>query len=123
MKALLNEENEGELEVGQIEEGVKELVEKASTKAKKVIVSTIVKREDREQYNIKVEVINANIKYAYMNNDKVLVCDNRNLNDSKFRVRDGIHLTPHGTSVLANNIKFKVAKALDIRIEKNERWE
>ena len=57
----------------------------------------------------------------FMEDDNVIVCDNSNLQDAKFRVRDGLHLTAHGTAVLANNIKFKVAKALNIQVEKKHK--
>ena len=97
------------------------LVEKAAMKAKSVVIPTVVKREDDERINMMADVINANIKYVYMNNPKVVVCDNENLRDRKFRNYDGIHLTPHGTSVLANNIKYKVAKALNIQVERKPR--
>ena len=99
-----------------MEKNIKELVEVASTKAKKVVVSSIVRREDNDRYDKKGELVNASVRYNYMNNDNVFICNNRN--DPKFRWRDGIHLTDHGTSVLANNLKFIVAKALNIRVEK-----
>ena len=45
---------------------------------------------------------------------------NQNLYDSKFRSDDGIHLTPHGTSVFATNLKHTIAKALNISVIKKE---
>ena len=56
-----------------------------------------------------------------MNNPKVIVCGNVNLQERKFRNLDGLHLTTHGTSVLANNMKYKVAKALNIQVERKFR--
>ena len=53
-----------------------------------------------------------------MNNENVSISNNKNLDDPKFRARDGIHLTQHGTAVLANNIKYAVAKALNVKVEK-----
>ena len=53
-----------------------------------------------------------------MSNPKVLVCNNENLRDRKYRINDGIHLTEIGTSRLANNLKYKIAEALGIQVEK-----
>ena len=39
----------------------------------------------------------------------------------KIRNADGLHFTTHGTSVLANNIKYKVAEALNIHVERKQR--
>ena len=50
-----------------------------------------------------------------------VICDNGNLRDKKFRGNDGIHLTPHGTSVFANNLKFKIAESLKISVVRKDR--
>ena len=97
------------------------VVKKACTKAKKVVISTIVDRDDDETVKMKVELINASIKFNYLRNPKVFICDNRNLSDEKYRIQDGIHLTPRGTSLLAGNLKATIAKALEITIEKKEK--
>ena len=36
---------------------------------------------------------------------------------------DGIYLSDHGTSLFANNLKYKIAEALGIRIAKKKRDE
>ena len=108
------------LEVNEMNDRINEIVIKALTKAQKVVVNTIVNREDIQHVGVKAELVNARIKYMYLNHENVLVCDNRNLNDSKFRVRDGLHLTTHGTSILATNLKYKIAEALNIKVIKKD---
>ena len=54
----------------------------------------------------------------YLDNEKVIICHHDNLRDRIYRQRDQLHLTDHGTSRLANNLKFKIAESLGIRIEK-----
>ena len=105
----------------EMETMIKETVAKAATKANKVIISSIVCRDDNEMIKMKAEVVNANLKYAFLNDPKVIVCDNGNLRDKKFRGNDGIHLTPHGTSVFANNLKFKIAESLKISVVRKDR--
>ena len=99
---------------------INEVVNKALTKAKKVVISTIVNREDKKDIGVKAGLVNAHIKYHYINHENVIVWDNHNLNDRKFRLRDGIHLTPHGTSIFATNLKYKIAEALKIDVFKKE---
>ena len=69
----------------------------------------------------KAEFINAHIKYKYDRNENIIICDNSNLLDEKFRTADGIHLTSHGTSVFATNLKYKVAEALGIEVKRKPR--
>ena len=53
---------------------------------------------------------------------KEYLCDNANLNDEKFRWENGIHLTKHGISVLATNLKYKIAEVLNVKVvEKDKR--
>ena len=96
----------GKHDINYINDRINKVVEKALTKAKNVVISTIINREDEKDNGVKAEIVNAHIKYHYMNHENVTVCDNCNLNDRKFRVRDGIHLTPHGTSIFATNMKY-----------------
>ena len=110
----------GNLEVHEMNDRINEIVTKALTKAQKVVVSTIVNREDKQHVGVKAELVNAHIKYTYLNHENVIVCDNRNLNESKFRVRDGLHLTPHGISILATNLKYRIAEALNIKVMKKD---
>ena len=108
--------------IDDMEETIKETILKASTKAKNVVISTIVGREDDDSLKAKEEVINANIKYTYLKDPTVFVCDNGNLIDGKFRLSDGIHLTAHGTTVLASNLKYKIAEALNVKVLKKDRY-
>ena len=106
--------------VDDIYEHINDVVTKASSKARKVVISTVINREDERNIREKVDLVNAHIKYKYINDEKIIICDNQNLNDPKFRVNDGIHLTPHGISVLATNLKYKIAEALDVKVIKKE---
>ena len=56
-----------------------------------------------------------------MSNPKILVCNNDNLRDRKYRVDDGIHLTEIGTSRFANNLKHKIAESLGISVVRKSR--
>ena len=64
------------------------------------------------------------LEYFYVNEPRVIICANDNLVPSKFHSREvveeggglGTRLTPHGTSLLAINLKRTVAKALDIQV-------
>ena len=97
------------------------LVEKCLSKTDKVIISSIITRDDDNDINIKAELVNANLKYKIIKNPRVLICDNTNLRDRKFRIRDRVHLSDHGTSVFANNLKFKIAEALNVTVVKKRR--
>ena len=61
--------------------------------------------------------MNGNLRFTYAGDDNVILCDNRNLFDPKFRY-DKIHLTDHGTALFATNLKYKIAEALDIEVKK-----
>ena len=107
-------------DVEYMNEGINKVITKALTKAQKVVVSTIIRRDDVKQIGAKAELVNAKLKYKYVDDD-VIICDNQNLYDSKFRLDDSIHLTPHGTSVFATNLKHMIAKALNISVIKKEK--
>ena len=100
---------------------IDETVNKALSKAKKVVVGTIVGREDENDLKYKIDLINANTKYTYRENERVFICDNDNLRDPKFRWTDKLHLNDHGTAVLATNLKYKIAKTLGIEVRKKDR--
>ena len=97
----------------------KETVDVCLTKANNVIISSIIKRDDDPAINEKAENVNLKLRYQYLNSPQVLVCNNDNLCDRKFRVRDGVHLTEFGTSRFANNLKYKIAESLRITVELN----
>ena len=102
-------------------EGIEDIINKALLKSKNIVLSTIVAREDEKDLKEKINVINANMKYTFRDNERIFICDNANLNDEKFRWRDGIHLTQHGTSVLATNLKYKIAESLNVKVVKKVR--
>ena len=98
-----------------------ETVEKCLLKSNKVIVSLVVNREDDESIQAKLGIVNANIKYNYLKNSRVLVCHHNNLIDRRYRSRDKLHLTEGGTSRLANNLKHKIAESLGIIVYNRRR--
>ena len=91
--------------------------DRALIKSKTVIISTIINRDDDKVLSAKAAAVNAYIKFKFINNDKVVVCINENLKDKRFRC-DNIHLTDRGVSRFANNLKYSIAKALDISVKK-----
>ena len=93
------------------------IIEKAKLKADKVVVSSIINREDEEQLSAKADIVNGNLKFSYARDEKVVVCDNGNLYDPKFRY-DKLHLTNHGVALFATNMKYKIAEALGIEVKK-----
>lgn len=97
---------------------LKEAVTIALSKANKVVISLIISRDDDHIIHTKAELINATIKYNYRNRSNVIICSNENLKSRKFRIDDGLHLTPHGVSLLAVNLKQKIADALGIVLVK-----
>ena len=101
-----------------------EAVDMCASKANKVVVSQIVRRSDTSRVpdiERKVSYANASIKVRYFNNPKVVLCEHDNLDDSKYRKPDKLHLTEFGTSRYANNLKYGIADALNITIEKKKR--
>ena len=96
-----------------------ETVDRCLTKTDKVIVSLIVDREDEVEYRAKADAVNALIKLKYMNNTNISVCSHDNLRERKYKQRrDLLHLTTAGTSRLANNMKYCIAKSLGIEVAK-----
>ena len=104
-------------DVDEITNMVADITEKAVRKARKVVISTIVNRDDDPVTNAKAEAVNAGIRFKLMNKTNVSICTNENLKDRKFRC-DKIHLTDRGVSRLANNLKYKIAGALNITVKK-----
>ena len=93
----------------------------AKGKAKKVVIPTIVYREDVDGIRRSIDLINAYINYKYSGDEHVIICDNSKLNDPIFRFDDKLHLNEAGTSVLASNLKFSIAKSLQISVLKKGR--
>ena len=107
----------GDCSVDEIVNLVIDVAEKCCLKAKKVVISSIVNRDDNILMDTKAEAVNANIKLKFVNNPNISLCGNENLKDKKFR-SDLIHLTDRGVSRLANNLKYKIAGALGIPVKK-----
>ena len=106
--------------VGEITDLVADVSEKALLKAKKIVISSIISRDDDPLLNAKAAAVNANLKLIFINTPNVSLCINDNLNDKKFRV-DKVHLSDRGVSRLANNLKYKLASALNITVKKKSR--
>ena len=76
-----------------IVELVNDTVEKCLTKGEKVVISSIIKRDDEKEASDKAEKVNLHLRYKYLNHSHVSVCNNDNLDERKFRLEDGVHLT------------------------------
>ena len=96
-------------------------VNKCLSKSEKVVISSIINREDDDTLGVKAEIVNANLKYRYLNNTNVLICNNDNLYNRKYRTEDKLHLSDHGTSLFATNLKYKISEALGITVEKKRK--
>ena len=94
-----------------------EIVNLSLQKSNKVVISTIISRDDDPLLDAKASAVNANIKLKYLNKQNIYICENGNLRDKKFRT-DKVHLTDRGVSRLANNLKYRIAAALDITVKK-----
>ena len=78
----------------------------------KVVVSSIAPREDNEWSQEEVEYINEAVRYE-LSQEAGFVC-NWDIWGREFKAKDGVHLTPKGTSFLAANIKAGICEALDL---------
>ena len=92
------------------------LVSKAATKADKVVLSTIIRREDIDDIDLRSNVVNAYMQLKYKRDGNVVVCDNYKLYDSRFRKRDKLHLNDDGTTVFASNLKYAIAEACGVEV-------
>ena len=106
------------METGEMKQKIAGIVNKASTKADKVVLSTIVRREDIEDIDLKADLVNAQMKLEYKQNNSVVICDNYKLHDSKFRIGDKLHLSDDGVPIFASNLKYAIADALGIRVQR-----
>ena len=120
IQALTREISE-DCDTEDVVEAVTQTVNKCLLKSDKVVVSSIINREDDDIKGVKAEMVNANVKYRYINNPNVLVCNNDNLHNRKYRTEDKLHLSEHGTSLFATNLKYKISEELDITVEKKRR--
>ena len=112
----------GNMSVAEFVPKIYETVEKCSQKAEKVIVSLVVPRYDKKDIEAKVDLVNANIKFKYLNNSNILICSHNNLDDKKYRKHDKLHLNEFGRSRYANNFKYSIAESLGVTIEKRRQY-
>ena len=68
-----------------------------------------------------IDLVNAYMFFTYGDDEKVVICDNSKLNDPTFRFQDKLHLSDAGTSILASNLKFSIAEALNVKVIKKNR--
>ena len=107
------------MNVEEMNQRMDEVITKALTKAEKVVISTIVNREDVAGIGIKVGLVNAHIILTYTENKSVVVCDNSTLQSREFRY-DKLHLKVDGVRIFASNLKHAIAEALGVRVMKKK---
>ena len=64
------------MEIEEMNQKIAGLVSKAATKADKVVLSTIIRREDIEDIDLKADLLNAFIRLKYKRDENVIVCAN-----------------------------------------------
>ena len=106
------------LDIDDMYKHIDNVVTKAKTKAKKIVIPTIVYREDIPNLWRSIDMVNAYIYYKYDHDNDIVIADNSKLRDSTFRCPDKLHLTDAGTSVLASNLKYGIANALNVKVVK-----
>ena len=109
------------MDMDEMNQKIAGLVSKAVTKADKVVLSTIIRREDVEDIDLKADVVNAFMQLKYKRNENVVVCDNYKLYDSQFRKGDKLHLNDDGTPIFASNLKYAIAEACGVRVIQKRR--
>ena len=80
----------------------------------------MINREDVDHIWRSIDLINAYIYFKYDSDENVIICDNSKLYDSRFRY-DKLHLTDPGISILASNLKYGIAKSLQVKVLKKNR--
>ena len=81
----------------------------------KVILSSILPREDNHTFQRNVEYVNAAINRKFATVDDVVIIRNSDIYGKKLKRHDGIHLTDQGISRLASHIRDSVLTALKIK--------
>ena len=104
------------MEVDEMNQKIVGLVSKALTKAEKVVLSTIIRREDIDDIDLKADLVNAHMILKYKRNENVVVCNNYQLYDGQFRKNDKLHLNDDGVRIFASSLKYAIAEALDVRV-------
>ena len=108
------------MEVDEMNQKIAGLVSKALTKADKVVLSTIIRREDIDDIDLKADLVNAHMILKYKRNENVVVCNNYQLYDGQFRKNDKLHLNDDGVRIFASSLKYAIAEALDVRVIKKK---
>ncbi len=101
----------GKMEVDEMCQKIVGLVSKALTKAEKVVVSTIIRREDIVDIDLKADLVNAHVILKYKRIEKVGICHNYKLYDGRFMNQDKLHLNDNGIRLFASNLKYAIAFA------------
>jgi hypothetical protein len=86
----------------------------------KTIISLTTPRNDKEIHRINSELVDALLKKKYLSHDDVLISDNQNLwcsSPDRVLVKDKLHLSTDGTSILAPNLKRSLHHILGINPE------
>ena len=109
------------METEEMNQKIVGLVSKAASRADKVVLNTIIRREDIEDIDLKADVVNAFIKLKYKRDENVIVCDNHKLHDSRLRREDKLHLNDDGVTIFATNLKYAIAKASGVQVVQKER--
>ncbi len=111
----------GNVETDAMNQKIAGLVSKAVTKADKVVLSTIIKREDVEDIDLKADLVNAHTKLTYKRNADVVVCNNYKLDDCRLRKDDKLHLNDNGVKIFATNLKYAIAEAAGVQVQERRR--
>ena len=81
----------------------------------KVVVSTIVPREDNHKLQRNVEFINASINRSYGDSGDATIVLNNDIWGYKYKQRDGVHLKYEGKNRLGSHIHKGIKRALNIK--------
>ncbi|CAC5420964.1 unnamed protein product [Mytilus coruscus] len=85
-----------------------------------IVISLPTPRKDSDELNFKGQMISLMIKERIRTNKNVSFCDNSNMSYKGEALprfiddKDGFHLTPNGTAVLASNIRDSIDNILDL---------
>lgn len=86
----------------------------------KIVISLPTPRSDSSALNTKAQLVSVMIKECFIDDKFVMWCDNSNMSYKGEALpqfidrKDGVHLTPNGTAVLAANIRDTVDRILDL---------
>ena len=81
----------------------------------KVVVSTIVPREDSRKLQRNVEYINAYLNRKYGDSEEATIVMNNDIRGYRYKKRDGVHLKEDGSSRLGSHLNKGIKRALNIK--------